>query len=52
MNDKKLGNDEANEKIESVSRRLEAQMQELRKKEGQNPETRKQITGIIFVSII
>eukprot|EP00604_Paraphysomonas_vestita_P001699 CAMPEP_0174823058 /NCGR_PEP_ID=MMETSP1107-20130205/21065_1 /TAXON_ID=36770 /ORGANISM="Paraphysomonas vestita, Strain GFlagA" /LENGTH=166 /DNA_ID=CAMNT_0016044113 /DNA_START=1238 /DNA_END=1735 /DNA_ORIENTATION=- len=46
MNEKQHGNDEANDKIESVSRRLEAQMQELRKKEGPNNELKKQINAL------
>lgn len=45
LNEKQHGSDEANDKIESVSRRLEAQMQELRKKEGPNNELKKQING-------
>jgi chromosome segregation ATPase len=45
VKEKQSGTDEANDKIESVSKRLEAQMQELKKKDGPNAETRKQITG-------
>lgn len=53
MNEKQHGNDEANDKIESVSRRLEAQMQELRKKEGPNNELKKQINGnLIFHNLL
>jgi hypothetical protein len=45
-NEKKRGSDEVNDKFDNVSKRLEAQMQELRKKEGQNPESKKQIAAL------
>jgi hypothetical protein len=45
VKEKQSGAEEANDKIENVSKRLEAQMLELRRKDGPNPEMRKQMTG-------
>jgi 23S rRNA pseudoU1915 N3-methylase RlmH len=44
--EKKRGTDEVSDKFDNVSKRLEAQMQELRRKESQHPESKKQIAAL------